>query len=71
MERVFDVFLTPPDEQGWWVVECPSVPGAVSQGKTEEEAMANIKEAIEACLEVRREAGLPKTVIARQVKIGA
>lgn len=71
MERVVDVFLTPPDEQGWWVVECPSVPGAVSQGKTEEEAMANIKESIEACLEVRREAGLPETVIARQVKIGA
>ncbi|MEX2243353.1 MAG: type II toxin-antitoxin system HicB family antitoxin [Fimbriimonadaceae bacterium] len=71
MERVFDVYLTPPDEDGWWVVECPSIPGAVSQGRSEEEALENIKDAISACLQVRREAGLPETVIARQVKIGA
>jgi len=34
-------------EDGYWVVECPSLPGCVSQGKTEAEALANIKEAIE------------------------
>lgn len=34
-------------EDGWWVVECPSLPGCVSQGKTQEEALANIKEAME------------------------
>jgi predicted RNase H-like HicB family nuclease len=36
-----------PGEDGWWVVECPSLPGCVSQGKTEQEAIANIKEAME------------------------
>lgn len=34
-------------EDGWWVVECPSLPGCISQGKTQEEALANIKEAME------------------------
>jgi predicted RNase H-like HicB family nuclease len=33
-------------EDGWFVVECPALPGCVSQGKTEEEALNNIKEAI-------------------------
>jgi predicted RNase H-like HicB family nuclease len=35
-----------PGEDGYWVVECPSLPGCVSQGKTKEEALTNIKEAI-------------------------
>lgn len=33
-------------EDGYWVIECPSLPGCISQGKTREEAVANIKEAI-------------------------
>ncbi len=33
-------------EDGYWVVECPSLPGCVSQGKTKEEAVVNIREAI-------------------------
>lgn len=37
----------PTDEDGAWVVECPSLPGCVSQGRTEEEALTNIKEASE------------------------
>jgi predicted RNase H-like HicB family nuclease len=37
-----------PGEDGWWVAECPSLPGCVSQGKTKEEAIENIKEAIRA-----------------------
>lgn len=37
-------------EDGWLVVECPALPGCVSQGKTEAEALANIKEAIVAWL---------------------
>jgi len=37
-------------EDGWMVVQCPALPGCVSQGKTEEEALANIKEAITAWL---------------------
>lgn len=34
-------------EDGFWVAECPSLPGCVSQGKTREEAISNIKEAID------------------------
>lgn len=44
------------DEDGVWVVECPSIPGCVSQGNTKEEALENIQEAIALCLEVRAEA---------------
>lgn len=41
------------DEDGVWIVECPSIPGCVSQGATKKEALENIKDAIELCLEVR------------------
>lgn len=37
-------------EDGWYVVECPALPGCVSQGRDEEEALANIREAITAWL---------------------
>jgi predicted RNase H-like HicB family nuclease len=37
-------------EDDWIVVECPALPGCVSQGKDEEEALANIREAITAWL---------------------
>ena len=47
------------DETGMTIAECPAIPGCVSQGKTEEEALSNIREAIVACLEVRAEQGLP------------
>ena len=33
-------------EDGWIMVECPALPGCISQGKDEQEALANIKEAI-------------------------
>ncbi len=36
-----------PGEDGYWVAECPSLPGCVSQGRTREEAIVNIKEAVE------------------------
>lgn len=57
------------DEDGVWVVECPAIPGCVSQGQTREEALANIREAIAACLEVRAERGLPLTVETQQVEV--
>lgn len=38
------------DEDGWFVAECPALPGCYSQGKTEQEVLANIKEAITAWL---------------------
>ena len=39
-------------EDGWLVVECPSLPGCVSQGRTVEGALENIKDAIQGCLDV-------------------
>jgi predicted RNase H-like HicB family nuclease len=57
------------DEDGVWVAECPLIPGCVSQGQTREEAVANIREAIAACLEVRAERGLPLTVETQQVEV--
>ena len=36
-----------PGEDGFWVAECPSLPGCVSQGETRDQAIANIREAIE------------------------
>ncbi|MDH4408157.1 MAG: type II toxin-antitoxin system HicB family antitoxin [Verrucomicrobiales bacterium] len=57
------------DEDGVWVVECPAIPGCVSQGDTREEALANIREAIAACLEVRAERGMPLTIETRQVEV--
>jgi predicted RNase H-like HicB family nuclease len=59
------------DEDGIWVVECPAIPGCVSQGKTKDEALANIKEAIGLCLEVRAEQGLPLTLETRQLEVVA
>ncbi len=57
------------DEEGVWVAECPSIPGCVSQGDTRDEALANIREAIAACLEVRAERGLPLTIETQQVEV--
>jgi len=59
------------DEDGMWVAECPSIPGCVSQGKTKEEAMENVKEAISLCLEVRAEKGMPLTIETRQIEVVA
>lgn len=57
------------DEDGVWVVECPSIPGCVSQGDTRDEALANIREAIAAFLEVRAERGLPLTIETQQIEV--
>jgi antitoxin HicB len=47
----FTVLLTPDPEDGGYVAECPTIPGCISEGDTVEEALANIKDAIEGCLE--------------------
>lgn len=57
------------DEDGIWIVKCPSIPGCVSQGTTREEALEEIQEAIRLCLEVRAERGMPLTVETRQVEV--
>jgi predicted RNase H-like HicB family nuclease len=47
-------------EDGKFIAECPSIPGCLSQGDTKEEAIENIKEAIQLCMETRKEMGLPE-----------
>jgi predicted RNase H-like HicB family nuclease len=47
-----------PGEDGYWVAECPSLPGCISQGKTREKAIANIKEAIEGFVLTLKEDGI-------------
>ena len=48
-----------PGEDLYWVAECPSLPGCISQGETKEEAIANIKEAIQGYVAALKEDGLP------------
>ena len=48
-----------PGEDGFWVVECPSLPGCISQGETKDAAIANIKEAIKEYVAALEEDGLP------------
>jgi predicted RNase H-like HicB family nuclease len=57
------------DEDGVFIAECPAIPGCISQGKTEPDAEANIREAIKDCLEVRAEKGMPLTVSTRQLEV--
>ena len=57
------------DENGWIVVECPSLPGCVSQGRTVEEALANIREAIELNLETRRAEGIATAIEIAEVEV--
>ncbi len=59
------------DEDGIWIVECPAIPGCVSQGQTKEKALENIHDAIYQCLQVRAERGLPLTIETRQVEVAA
>ena len=54
----YRVVLEPQDEGGY-TIYVPSLPGCVSQGETSEEALANIKEAIEVYLESLRERRIP------------
>ena len=46
-------------EDGYWVAECPSLPGCISQGKTKEEAITNISEAIRGYIIALEEDHLP------------
>jgi predicted RNase H-like HicB family nuclease len=47
-----------PGEDGYWVAEVPSLPGCISQGETREEALASIKEAIQAYINALKEDGI-------------
>ena len=46
-------------EDDYFVAECPSLPGCISQGKTRAEAIENIREAIQLYIEVLEERGQP------------
>ena len=48
-----------PGEDGYWVAECPSLPGCITQGKTRKDALENAREAIEGYIAVLKEDGLP------------
>ncbi|MBE9204756.1 type II toxin-antitoxin system HicB family antitoxin [Synechocystis salina LEGE 06099] len=46
-----------PGEDGYWIAQCSSLPACISQGQTKQEAILNIKEAIELYLEILQEEG--------------
>lgn len=48
-----------PGEDSRWIVECPSLPGCITQGQTKEEALANIREAIRGYIAALEEDALP------------
>jgi predicted RNase H-like HicB family nuclease len=51
--------LVYPGEDGFGMAECPSLPGCVSQGETRDQAIANIREAIEGYILALKDDGLP------------
>jgi predicted RNase H-like HicB family nuclease len=55
----YPVVVIADSEDGGFIAECPCIPGCVSEGDTIEEAMVNIRDAIEGCLAVLREKGEP------------
>lgn len=59
------------DEDGVWVAECPAIAGCISQGSTQDEAVENIREAIQLCLEVREELNMPQTREVRRIHVAA
>jgi predicted RNase H-like HicB family nuclease len=61
-----------PGEDGYFVAEIPVLPGCISQGKTKQEALDNIKEAAELCLECQKEEGwtIPEQYFLEQVEVG-
>jgi len=59
------------DEDGVYIAECPSIPGCVSQGKTEQEAESNVRNAIRECPAVRAELDMPLTVTTREIEVPA
>ena len=48
-----------PGEDGYWLAECPSLPGCISQGRSKKEAIENIQEAVEGYIEVLQQDGDP------------
>jgi antitoxin HicB len=64
---IFKVIIRPDTEDGGFNVSCPALPGCRSQGDTEEEALANIREAILGCLEVLNGRAIQETKTADRI----
>jgi predicted RNase H-like HicB family nuclease len=58
-----------PEKDGIWTVECPSIPGCVSQGSTKTEALKRIAEAIAVSLKARAEQGLSSATETRELEV--
>lgn len=58
-----------PDESGMFVAECLAIPGCISQGISESQALANIREAIEGCLETRIANKMPLTISVHELEV--
>lgn len=60
-----------PGESGYFIAEIPVIPGCFTQGKTKEEALVNIKEAAELCLETMEEEGWnpPEKYVIDQIEV--
>jgi len=72
MKAEFTALVEAAPEGGYWAI-CPEVPGANGQGETVEEAIEDLRQAIELILEDRREdffRGLPDDVIREKVLVG-
>ena len=63
------VIVYPDPEDGGYVAEVPSLPGCVSQGETREEALANVREAIDLWVEVAHSQKIPVPDDRREVEI--
>jgi predicted RNase H-like HicB family nuclease len=59
MEPIMRQVIICPGEDQYYVAECPSLPGCISQGKTREEAISNIREAIEGYIAALEQDHLP------------
>jgi len=59
------------DEDGVWIAEAPAIPGCGSDGRSREEAIEKIRDAIEACLKVRKDLGMPASIETITIEVAA
>jgi predicted RNase H-like HicB family nuclease len=69
MVKRYDVLLTRDEESGWYGVEVPDLPGCYSQGRTRDEALANIREAIALYVSDRQDVPQPSEHLLDSVEV--
>lgn len=69
MAKRYDVLLTRDEATGWYGAEVPDLPGCFSQGRTRDEALANVREAIALYLSDGREAPQPSKHLLDSVEV--